>query len=350
MKSWFAALQAATAAALLATAALAAPATAEPAPMPPPPAASPPPIIDMHIHARAPGVIGPDAPTVCAPYEVWPRWDASLPDFAGMVFNRGPCAHPLAPAADAEAVMTQTLAIMERRNILAVVVGRPQDVAEWKARAPGRVIAGLDLRLHDRGPPTRLLKALSVDELEALRLAGQIQVLGEVMAQYEGAAPDDPRLEPYWAWAEAHDIPVGIHMGPGGGADAYSGGGHYRVTDGDPLKLEPVLVRHPKLRVWIMHAGYPMGENLRALMFAHPQVYVDISAINFSEPRAAFWRWLQALVEAGFGDRIMFGTDQGIWPQTIEVAIASVEDAPFLDAGQKRDILYNNAARFLRVG
>jgi uncharacterized protein len=31
------------------------------------------------------------------------------------------------------------------------------------------------------------------------------------------------------------------------------------------------------------------------------------------------------------------------------VAIARIESAPFLSAEQKRDIFYNNAARFLRL-
>jgi predicted TIM-barrel fold metal-dependent hydrolase len=38
-----------------------------------------------------------------------------------------------------------------------------------------------------------------------------------------------------------------------------------------------------------------------------------------------------------------------VWPHTIEVAIKTVEDAPFLSPQQKRDIFYNNAARFLRL-
>ena len=55
------------------------------------------------------------------------------------------------------------------------------------------------------------------------------------------------------------------------------------------------------------------------------------------------------LVEAGFGERIMFGSDQMQWPGAIEVAIEAVESAPFLTADQKRDIFYNNAVRFLRL-
>jgi uncharacterized protein len=37
------------------------------------------------------------------------------------------------------------------------------------------------------------------------------------------------------------------------------------------------------------------------------------------------------------------------WPQAIGLAIETIEAAPFLTPAQKRDILYNNAARFLRL-
>ena len=38
-----------------------------------------------------------------------------------------------------------------------------------------------------------------------------------------------------------------------------------------------------------------------------------------------------------------------VWPELIEISIAIIEEAPFLNETQKRDILYNNAARFLRL-
>ena len=47
--------------------------------------------------------------------------------------------------------------------------------------------------------------------------------------------------------------------------------------------------------------------------------------------------------------RIMFGSDQMIWPGVIAPSVKVIEDAPFLSQAQKRDILYNNAARFLRL-
>jgi predicted TIM-barrel fold metal-dependent hydrolase len=43
----------------------------------------------------------------------------------------------------------------------------------------------------------------------------------------------------------------------------------------------------------------------------------------------------------------MFGTDQMAWPESIGMAIEMIEGSDFLTETQKRDILYNNAARFL---
>ena len=59
--------------------------------------------------------------------------------------------------------------------------------------------------------------------------------------------------------------------------------------------------------------------------------------------------YLQGIVDAGFADRVMFGSDQMVWPGVIERALAVIEEAPFLSHEQKRGILYDSAARFLRL-
>jgi predicted TIM-barrel fold metal-dependent hydrolase len=253
----------------------------------------------------------------------------------------------LRPVASGEEVQRETLAILKRRNIIAMASGEPEDIARWHAAAPGRIIRGLDLRIVPK-PASARFQARPPAEVRELWKAGSFDLLGEVMAQYEGVAPDDPRLEPYWALAEDLDIPVGIHLGLGSNAD-YPGNALFRASASSALALEPVLLRHPRLRVYIMHAGYPLLDDLLALMLAHPQVYVDVAALVGTEPRAGFYRYLKAISDAGFADRVMFGTDQGVWPELIERSIAAIEAAPFLTAGQKRDILYNNAARFLRL-
>jgi predicted TIM-barrel fold metal-dependent hydrolase len=45
----------------------------------------------------------------------------------------------------------------------------------------------------------------------------------------------------------------------------------------------------------------------------------------------------------------MFGTDQLVFPEKISSAIESIETAEYLTEEEKRDIFYNNAARFLKL-
>jgi predicted TIM-barrel fold metal-dependent hydrolase len=308
-----------------------------------------PPIIDMHLHARRANYLGPDPPPMCTPFDRMPRWDPSHPIATGLTFgDRPPCQTPIPAATTDERVMRETLAVMEKRNIIGMVSGEPGLIATWKTVLTDRMIAGLDLSLG--GPSSAAhRRAFSVEDVRRLLTSGGFKVLGEVMAQYDGVAPDDSRLEPYWALAEELDVPVGIHLGPGGPAEFYLGTKGYRARASSALNVEEVLIRHPRLRLYVMHAGYPLVDDLRALLFSHPQVYIDISSIVYTEPRPAFYRFLQQIVEAGYADRVMFGSDQMIWPGIIEPAIRVIEDAPFLSESQKRDIFYNNAARFLRL-
>ena len=180
-------------------------------------------------------------------------------------------------------------------------------------------------------------------ELEAKKFLG----LGEMTAQYWGLSPTDARLQPYFALAERFDVPVGIHMALAPPNEP-TRRPTFRSRLGNPLLLEDVLVRHPKLRLYVMHAGYPYLQEMIALLAVYTQVYVDISAINAPDivPRRDFHRYLQGLVDAGFAKRIMFGSD---FTHEFEETLAAITTASFLNDEQQRDILYNNAARFLRL-
>ena len=83
---------------------------------------------------------------------------------------------------------------------------------------------------------------------------GAIQRHGEIATQLTGVPPNDPTLGPYFALAEERDLPVLIHT-PGIGP--YLPG--FRSAMGSPLLLEEVLVRHPKLRLFVENAGIPIG-------------------------------------------------------------------------------------------
>ena len=43
----------------------------------------------------------------------------------------------------------------------------------------------------------------------------------------------------------------------------------------------------------------------------------------------------------------MFGTDELIWPSLMRYSVGIIQNADYLSSEQKREILCNNAARFL---
>ncbi len=236
-----------------------------------------------------------------------------------------------------------TLQEMERHAIvLAVASGPLEHVARYQGAAPGRIIGGAYTGGRDPLP--------EVSRLSGLFQSGSLGVLGELGLQYRGLKPGDPSLNPYFAMAEELDVPVAIHTGIGDEGIPYRCCPDFRIALGNPNLIEDVLIRYPALRVQLMHGGYPYLQETKALLHVYPQVYVDIAVINWILPRKEFHGYLKALVDAGFGKRIMFGSDQMVWPETIGMAIEGVESASFLGAQQKRDIFYNNAARFLGLG
>ena len=305
-------------------------------------AADRPPVIDMHMHALAAASQGPPPLAMCTPMK-FPAWDQTIPyeDVFMDMLKRPTCDDPVWSPETEEELLSQTLGAMERRNIVGVLSGTPDRVAEWMSVSPDRFLPGIGFRIGGD-------REYSLEALSNLHEQGRLAVFAEITNQYVGIEPDDERMEPYWALAEQLDIPAGIHIGTGPPGAIYLSSPDYRARMHSPLTLEEVLVRHPRLRVYIMHAGFPMLDDLLALMYAHPQVHVEVGVIVHTQPQPAFYRFLRGITDAGFGKRVMFGSDQMVWPGTIERGIRVIEEAPFLSDDEKRDILYNNAARFLR--
>ena len=205
----------------------------------------------------------------------------------------------------------------------------------------------------DNDPDRILVSArnLPEEEIVALHAAGRLHAIGELNPFYAGITADDSSQAALFELAERLGVPVGFHIMPGGppGGIYTLGMKDMRVANASPLQLEEVLVRHPSLKVYMIHGGWPYLDDVKAMLYAHPQLYVDISAINWALPEAEVHTYLRSLVNAGLGDRIMFGSDQMVWPQTIGVAVESVNSSD-LSMEQKAAIFYDNAARFLGLG
>ena len=277
-----------------------------------------PPIIDMHMHARVTMPRTPSGDPIPRP---------CLPE---------PCVqHPSVASNDGD-VLRLTLEVMERNNIVLGFLSDPLDqVYQWVDAAPDRFIAS---------PVVFDPADVDLNELRQEYEAGKLGGMGELATQYSGFAPNDPELDRLYALAVEYDVPVLIHTEGIAGPSP-----DFRIADGHPELLQEVLEKYPDLRLYMENAGYPFLGEAISLMYRYPNVYADLSTITWIIPRKTFYNYLEGLVDAGLGSRLMFGSDQMFWPESIELAIEAIESAPFLSHDQKRDIFYNNAARFLRL-
>jgi predicted TIM-barrel fold metal-dependent hydrolase len=287
-------------------------------------AASAQPIIDVHLHA----------------------YPASMPLPAGAT---NPITGAKSPIRTGAQHLEACIAEMKRLGVVKGVVSggdgdRLQAALDWRARDPQRFVAGAGVRGSDDTP---------LPPLEVLRKAfadGSIKVLGEVTAEYAGLSLSDPKFDPYLALAEEYDVPVALHIGtmpPGTPFDPCCRTA--RARWGHPETVEDALNRHPKLRLNLMHSGWPYLEETIAMLMLYPNINVDTGANAWLLPRPAFHDYLRQIVQSGFGKRVMFGSDNMFWPEAIGLAIEGVESASFLSAAEKRDIFYNNAVRFYRL-
>jgi hypothetical protein len=275
------------------------------------------PVIDMHFHA-------------------WPSGENGGPD------------KPKNRAATAKA-----LAALEAHNIVLAAASGPQDFLQaWAEANTGRLLFGPIFPCIDGQNPTFYRHNCFADGadfpdlewLEAQYQTGELHIMGELYNQYAGIAFDDPRMDPYYALAERLGIPVAFHTHSGPPLTASQCCPAFRISNGNPLLLENVLVKYPKLKVQIMHANPLVYPEVIDLLVQFPKVYVDISAWQMAYTHKKFHRLLQEYADAGLVGRIMFGSDGHDYAR----AFAAYESADFLTDQQLEGIFCKNAERFLR--
>jgi predicted TIM-barrel fold metal-dependent hydrolase len=226
----------------------------------------------------------------------------------------------------------------------AVASGDLAAVRALAALAPDRVLAGVSY-----GPG---LPLPTTEELRGDFSAGRLAVFGEIDAAWLGEPLSGSHLAPYWALAETIQVPVAVFTGlaPAGTSFRACCTG-YRATSARLQDVEEVLVRHPRLRMDLMQAGWPYRERTIALMHSYPELYADVGNLagNPSIPREEFFDYLHALIRAGLGKRLMFGSGLSAqeWGAKIGPIIEVIQAAPFLSEEQRADIFYRNAERFL---
>jgi predicted TIM-barrel fold metal-dependent hydrolase len=210
--------------------------------------------------------------------------------------------------------------------------------------APGVLLAGVA-----DGAGSVLPRPAEFAQLIAKR---RIALLGELDGAWDGVSLGTDRLDSYFSMAEERDLPVAVFTGvaPSGTATRFPA---YRLELGRPAEVGSLLARHPRLRIYLMQAGWPFLDETIATMHVHAEVYADLGnvAANPTVPRDEFYRYLRVLIQAGLGKRLMFGSGLELtqWADGVGAAVRSIAGAPFLSGSNRDDIFYRNAERFLKL-
>jgi predicted TIM-barrel fold metal-dependent hydrolase len=192
---------------------------------------------------------------------------------------------------------------------------------------------------------------IPVKQFEEYVKSGKIKVFGEVMAVYKGRTLANSLYQPYLAICEKYGVPVAYHSGGSFPNAQQLGWPKYRIALGDPFLIEDVLVKYPKLKLYLMHAGENFYENTLRMMDGYPNLYADLGVELWLQPLTKDYgtKFLKSAKEYGLIDRVLFGSDQMVWPEAITSSIAFLKAMNFLTEAEKDMILYRNAKKFLGI-
>lgn len=165
-----------------------------------------------------------------------------------------------------------------------------------------------------------------LDRAESIGLCGV-----KIHPDIQGVDIDDKRLLPLYESMEGR-MPLYLHMG--------DDRPEYRFSEAK--KLVHILELFPGLEVVAAHfGGYKAWDDSEKYLAGRPNVWYDTSS--------ALWamtpEYARHLVTVLGADRIMFGTDYPVVEMEPELERFMAID---LTESERRDILYNNAMRFIK--
>lgn len=233
-------------------------------------------------------------------------------------------------------------------------------LAAWCGRYPDRFVALSSVALQD-------------PELAAEQLEHAVTELGHrgaaIGGHVEGEAPVSPKYDPFWAKAEALDVPVFMHPNNAQNVvrdGGLAGRGGLGNIVGNPLEttvflshliFEGTLDRFPRLKVCAAHGGGYLPSYLgrtevacevrndancanakRPGEYLRSQIYVD--SMVFSD------EGIRHLVAEAGASQVVYGSDiPYTWPDTIDLIVESSS----LSDDDKRAILGGNLLELLRI-
>ena len=184
------------------------------------------------------------------------------------------------------------------------------------------------------------------EQLDALRPGveeGEIRGL-KLYPGYQPFYPSDPSLEPVYAFAKEHRLPVMIHSG-----DTYSPGGKIKYSH--PIHVDEVAVDHRDVNFVICHLGNPWVRDCMEVVYKNANVYTDFSGLvlgDFDDRFESYMlRQVQEMLAYGVQpEKCLYGTD---WPLASMESYLDFMEQLQMPQKDRAMILYENAIRLFRL-
>ena len=176
-----------------------------------------------------------------------------------------------------------------------------------KARLSGLWVDDDYVVAYVRAHPEELIGFLSVDptqdgwQEEMRRGHQELGLRGiKLLSMYAGFYPHDSTLDPLWAYATEHQLPVLLHTGTTFVAQA-------PIDCTLPRHLDPVATRFPDVKIIMAHIAHPYEGECVAVIRKHPNLYADISALHYRPFQC--YNSLMLVQEYGVWHKLLFGSD-----------------------------------------
>ena len=194
--------------------------------------------------------------------------------------------------------------------------------------------------------PDRFYGLAGIDPTEGMRgvreLERAVKEYGFIGAHgyphwYE-LAPDHARWYPFYAKCVELDIPIQLQVGQSMIYDE----NYPRRSVGRPISLDSVACDFPELKLIGIHVGIPWTDEMIAMAWKHPNVYIGCDAHSPAYWPESFVKYINSYGQ----DKVIFGSDYPIlrFDRTMqEIAALSLREEPL------RKLLRDNAVRVYRL-
>lgn len=144
---------------------------------------------------------------------------------------------------------------------------------------------------------------------------------------------DDERISPVYEKCVELDCPIGIMSGPLAGPD---------IGYGSALQIDRVATQFPKLKIILVHGGWPDVHTAVAVAMKHSNVYISPDSMQF---RPGSSLYIEAANDM-MGDQYLFGTAYPL--RNLKATVDDFRRLPFTPSALDR-ALGLNAKRLLNI-